>query len=120
MKRLAFLIALFLFSITSFAQSASDTLVATATSDPHFTIVSYTWKQTSGNALPVFSPSGNKLIFTATLAGNYTIDVTAMDSQGNSVTVTNYITVMPYNSTKPTMRVNPYSDQNNPIIIPLK
>lgn len=121
MKKITVLIAVLFFTISAFAQSASDTLIATATPGANTTIVSYAWKQTfpNGNSpvITSFNPSGNRLIFTVTLAGNYTIDCTATDSQGQTITKTTYITA--YLVGKPTMIINPPSSSTSPIILKL-
>jgi hypothetical protein len=120
MKKL--LIAIFIFcSFSTFAQTASVTLTATATVDPKAAVSTYDWSQISGPAQASYSDSvHNVLTANFTLAGNYSFTCTVTDNKGQQASYTAYVTVSPYSYIKPTVIITPSSTAQSPIMINLK
>lgn len=123
MKKLLSITLLFtILSASVYAQSGTTGLKAVPTVDPNGSISSYSWKQTSGAAFQSFviSSSQDSVTVTSKIPGDYTVDCTVTDNQGNPVTYTSYLRFTAYINQKPKLIVNPQSSLSNPIIVPIQ
>lgn len=123
MKKLLSITLLFsILGVSVHAQSGTKGLKAVPTIDPNGSVSSYSWKQTSGAAFQSFvvSSSQDSVTVTSKVAGDYTVDCTVTDNQGNPVTYTSYLRFSAYVNQKPKLIVNPQSSISNPIIVPIQ